>query len=448
LILILMFCFALAGAAETISPAESNPQLTELRENARQAEERGDLAGAERYYVQALKVAEDANLPADQFAAAQHLGRIHWKNDNGAAAVTYMRQAATIVDRHFPADSRSKGVALNNLAIVLRDTGSLDESEQKHLEALHVFQSLNAEENVADTYDGLSEVEIGRGKYALAEEYSKKSLAIQEKRGMENMTTGRTLETLARILVSIGRTKEAEELIPRAEAIFRQNLPSANGDLLPCLDTKAIVLFEQRRFAEAERLWKSVIESAQTARLTPIIVGATYHLAEFYSQTKQYDKAQELFQQLLGPDRNAKLDDVGRALIGGQLAYVLMQQNQGERAEALFQSAVSRVADSPLNASLPYALMCVRYGKLKARQKDWHKAASYLERGMKIQNETIPQSGALAEALEASAQVYRKLSRSDDAKDCQNRAKAIRAALEKPQQTDTVDVGALAAEMR
>jgi tetratricopeptide (TPR) repeat protein len=359
-----------------------------------------------------------------------------------------MRMAATIVDRHFPAEAECRGTALNNLAIVLRDAGTLDEAEQNHLEALRVFKSINADEKVADTYDGLAEVEIGRGNYPHAEEYSKRSLAILEEHGLENTTTGRSLETLARIYVSVGRTREAEGLIPRAEAIFRRNLPSANADLLPCLDTKAIILFDQQRFSEAERLWKSIIESAEAARLPSIMVGATYHLAEFYAQTKQYDKAQELFQQLLGPEPYAKLDEVGRALIGGQLAYVLMQQNKEERAEALFQSAVSRVADSPLNASLPYALMCVRYGKLKARQKDWHKAASYLERGMKIQSETIPQSGALAEALEASAQVYRKLSRPEEAKDCQNRAKAIRAVIEKPHQSDTVDVGALAAEMR
>jgi tetratricopeptide (TPR) repeat protein len=443
-----MICFGLASAAETNSPTGSNSVLSELRENAHRAEKSGDLAEAERYHMQALKAAEDADAPADQFAAAEELGQLHWRKENGPAALTYLRKAATILDRHFPADSRNKGIALNNLAVVLRDTGSLDEAEQKHLEALSVFQRLKADEKLADTYDGLAEVEISLGKYALAEEYSRKSLGIQEKRGVEDATTGRTLETLARILVSVDRNREAEELVHRAEAILQQNLPSANSDLLPCLDTKAVVLFQQRRYSEAERVWKSVIESAQGAGLTAVAFGATYHLAESYTETRQFEQAQELFQRLMGGQAYAKLDEVSRAFIGGQLAYIFMQQNKDDRAESLFQNAVSRVSNSPLNASLPYALICVRYGKLKARKKDWHAAATYLERGMKIQSAAMPQGGALADALETSAQVYRKLSRRDDAKDCQNRAKAIRAVLENPRQSHTIDVGALAAEMR
>jgi tetratricopeptide (TPR) repeat protein len=204
----------------------------------------------------------------------------------------------------------------------------------------------------------------------------------------------------------------------------------------------------QQRFSEAERLWKSIIESAQIARLTPIIVGASYHLADFYAQTKQYDKAQELLEQFWEREPYGKLSELSRAHIGGQLAHVLTQQHEDERAEALFESAVSTLAASPLNTSLTYGIICTRYGKLKARKKDWHKAAIYLERGVKIQSQVIPQSGALAEALESSAQVYRKLSRHDEAKNCRNRAKAIRAALPKPSQPDTVDIGALAAEMR
>ena len=54
----------------------------------------------------------------------------------------------------------------------------------------------------------------------------------------------------------------------------------------------------------------------------------------------------------------------------------------------------------------------------------------------------------MVEALELSAQIYGKLSRRDDAKDCLSRVKAMRAMIESPRPSSTVDVGALAAEMR
>jgi hypothetical protein len=90
----------------------------------------------------------------------------------------------------------------------------------------------------------------------------------------------------------------------------------------------------------------------------------------------------------------------------------------------------------------------LRYAKLKAQHKDWGEAVLYLERGVKIARAVIPQSRVMAEALELSAQIYGKLSRHDDAKNCLNRAKALRATIEKPRPSSTVDVGVLAAEMR
>ncbi len=193
---------------------------------------------------------------------------------------------------------------------------------------------------------------------------------------------------------------------------------------------------------------KSIIESARIAKLTPVVVGATLHLAELHAQLKQYDKALGLFEQLLGPKPYAKPNDLADALIEGQLAHVLMQQHKDERAEALFQSALSTLATSSMNTTISYAFMCTRYGKLKARQKDWQNAVDYLERGLKIESDAIPQSGALVDTLEVTAQVYGKLGRRDDAKNCRNRAKALRGVLDKPGQPNTVDVAALAAEMR
>jgi hypothetical protein len=90
----------------------------------------------------------------------------------------------------------------------------------------------------------------------------------------------------------------------------------------------------------------------------------------------------------------------------------------------------------------------LRYATLKAQHKDWREAIRYLELGVKIESDVIPQSSAMAEALELSAQIYTKLRRHNDAKDCLNRARAIRAVIENPRPSNTVDIGVLAAEMR
>jgi hypothetical protein len=155
-----------------------------------------------------------------------------------------------------------------------------------------------------------------------------------------------------------------------------------------------------------------------------------------------------LLEQLLHRQPYGSPNALTRALMEGNLAYALMQQHKGEQAAALFQSAVSTLAASPASESLGYALICLRYAKLKAQHKEWYEAARYVERGVKIESDVIPRSSAMVEALELSAQIYGKLSRRDDAKDCLSRVKAMRAMIESPRPSSTVDVGALAAEMR
>ena len=386
-----MFCFVLAGADESVGPAGSDLRWSELRHNANAAEDGGDLKAAQQYYLQALQAAVDGSDSSGQFVVAEELGQFYWKKDNAPEAVIYLRMAVTVLQHHFPADSERKGIALRNLGIVLSDTGSLNEAEESLLEALRIFQNFDSHENVATTLDGLALVEVCRGKYSLAEDYVNKSLAILKEHGLENMTTARSLETLARVYATVDRIREAEKIIAHAEAIFRRNLPASNVDLMQCLDTKASLLFEQQRFSEAERLWKSIIESAQSAQPPLVMVDPPYQLSELYTQTKQYGKAQELLEQLLRPKPNGSPSELSRALIGGQLAYVLMQQHKAEQADALFQSALSTIAASPSNESLGYAIICLRYAKLKAQHKDWGEAVLYLERGVKIATAVIPQ---------------------------------------------------------
>jgi tetratricopeptide (TPR) repeat protein len=254
--------------------------------------------------------------------------------------------------------------------------------------------------------------------------------------------------TLARVYATVGRIPDAEKVLSQAEAIFRESPPSSSGDLIQCLDVKASLLFAQQRVSEAERLWKSIIESERTAQPPILILNPPYHLAELYVQTKEYGKAQQLLEQLLSSQGSGIPNALTRALMEGKLAYALMQQHKDAQADALFQSAASTIGASPESESLGYALICLRYAKLKAQHKDWNEAARYVERGVKIESDVMPQSTLTVEALELSAQIYGKLGRHEAAKDCLNRAKTLRAAFDKPQASSTVDVQTLAAEMR
>jgi eukaryotic-like serine/threonine-protein kinase len=206
LILILMFCFALASAGEPVGPEGSNAASSELRQNANAAADKGDFKAAEQYYLQAIQAAVDAGDPSGQLVVAEKLGQLYWRMDKAPAAVTYMRLAVAVLRHNFPAVSKLKGTVLRNLGVVLSETGSLNEAEESLLEALQVFQNLDSHEEVAATYNSLALVEIYRGKYTVAEDYAQKSLAILKEHGLENMTTARCLATLARIYAVFGRT--------------------------------------------------------------------------------------------------------------------------------------------------------------------------------------------------------------------------------------------------
>jgi Flp pilus assembly protein TadD len=142
LILILMFCFALASADESVGPARSNLMWSELRSNVK---------AAEQYYLQAVQAAADGGDSFGKFLVAEELGQFYWKRNNGPAALTYLRMAVTLLRHHSRADSEVKGTALSNLGIVLGDTGSLNEAEETLSEALQIFQNLDSHEKVSAT---------------------------------------------------------------------------------------------------------------------------------------------------------------------------------------------------------------------------------------------------------------------------------------------------------
>jgi len=108
---------------------------------------------------------------------------------------------------------------------------------------------------LAYTYNNYAALCHSQGKYAFAENYYQKALAINEKNcGIDSLEVGQNLHNLAIVYSAKLRYDEAEPLYQRSIAIKEKHLGAEHKDLLSNLKNYARLLKALKRDEEAERM--------------------------------------------------------------------------------------------------------------------------------------------------------------------------------------------------
>jgi tetratricopeptide (TPR) repeat protein len=159
-------------------------------------------------------------------AALQYAQRKH------ATAETLYRQALKAAETVFGPQSHEVALLLNNLGVLLADTGRAHEAGS-HLErALAICQVAPPPDHpdVARALTNLAAFHTTTGAYAKAEPLFHRALAIAENRlGPESRLVGKILAEYAVLLRKTKRKNEAKRLETRAEAIQQQHAPEDLG---------------------------------------------------------------------------------------------------------------------------------------------------------------------------------------------------------------------------
>ena len=151
---------------------------------------------------------------------------------------------------------------LNNLAMLLKDTGRPGEAELVMRRALGISRATGEPtDNLTKELNGLALILMDQHKWDEAEELLQEALALdRDEEGEGAASTGRDLHHLALLRVSTGRFREAEPLTRRALEIARTVHGPSHPKTARRLQILSGILREAGRADEAEPLAREALE--------------------------------------------------------------------------------------------------------------------------------------------------------------------------------------------
>ena len=184
-----------------------------------------------------------------------------------------------------------------------------------------------------------------RARYAEAEPLYQRALAIREQHlGPLHPDTAISLNNLAELYDTQGKSGQAEPLYVRALAIFEQLLGPLHPNTAQSLNNLADLYETQGKYERAEPLYQRAlaINEQQLGPEHPNTASSLYNLAGLYWTQGQYEQAEPLLERALAI-REQHLGeahpDTASSLNGLALLYKI--QGKYERAEPLYQRALA-----------------------------------------------------------------------------------------------------------
>lgn len=261
-------------------------------------QERHDLAEAERFYREALRIYEAASGPLSPMVA-QGMNKLA-----GILYETYRLDEAEKLYRRALKIRAKDPAIINSLAGLLRDKGQLATAERLYRRALRIQKAELGPDhpNTAGTLSNLAGVLYYAGRLDEAEGLYQRALEIDEKwLGSSHPNVAQDLNNLALVLAKANRTAEAEPLLRRALAIDEQIFGPDHPSVATDLNNLAQVLASTNRTAEAEHLLRRAlaIDEAALGPYHPSVAIRLNNLANLLKATTRLADAEKMKQRAL-----------------------------------------------------------------------------------------------------------------------------------------------------
>ncbi|MFO0837618.1 MAG: serine/threonine-protein kinase [Phycisphaerae bacterium] len=269
-------CLIARGADEEAEPLVAaadgdDDQVTraaQLRLNGELAEQRGDLAGAEKAYREALSLYEASVGPRDHRCAMMRndLALVLSDRGNPAAAKPMFEQVLAEYSRIFGPETPKSATVLSNLGLTCRALGEFDAAER------HLRRSLAIRERIlpathVDVAAGLNNLAWfleGRERFGESVELYRQALEIlRQTAGESHPHYVMCLTSLARTLGRCGERSEAIDAYQRVVAA--QRVKSRPVDLANSLAAMGLLQLEIGMPVEAEASLREALAIRQTA---------------------------------------------------------------------------------------------------------------------------------------------------------------------------------------
>ncbi|MHB9139471.1 MAG: tetratricopeptide repeat protein, partial [Victivallaceae bacterium] len=229
------------------------------------------------------------------------------------------------------------------LAYFLLNLARWQDAEQEFRMALDNARALENDDLTSRTMNGLARLLMSTARYAEAEPLFRESLVIDERtHGDNHPRVAIRLNNLARLLQDTNRLTEAEPLMRRALKINEQNCGTDHPMVATILNNLAQLLQDSNRLADAEPLMRRALEIDEHSygKDHPTVAIRLNNLALLLQVTNRLSDAEPLMKRELEIDERSYGKDhptVARDL--NNLASLLKDANHLAEAEPLMKRA-------------------------------------------------------------------------------------------------------------
>ncbi len=269
-----------------------------------------------------------------------------------------------------------------------------------------------------------------RARYEEAEPLLKRVLAIYKQHlGATHPMTASSLNNLATLYYQQGKYEKAELLLVRALAIREQLLGTEHPDTAISLNSLAALYQAQGKYEQAEPLLQRVlaINEQRLGAMHPLTAIGLNNLAAIYYTQGKYEQAEPLlkralaiYEQQLGaehPDTATGLDN---------LAELYRAQGKYEQAEPLFQRALA-IYEQQLGATHPDTAQSLNnLAELYRAQGKYEQAELLFQRALAIREQQLgAEHPETAQSLNNLSELYYTQGKYEQAEPLLKRALAI-----------------------
>ena len=259
---------------------------------------------------------------------------------------------------------RAQASLLLNMATFLHTQGRYEASELKAVDSIKIFEQLYGSAHPYTLSAMASHAASMQllGRYQDAMLLQRQILQSRESvLGIGHRATLESLNALGFVLQSLGQYREAEE-IHRRELLEKQRLLKKQPhdidmqvDVLIAKENVARVLSNQRRFAEAEHLYREAlnIHERLLGRLHPGVFITRGELASTVKDQDRLNEAEQMYLDLL-KDRVEVLGDrhPTTLITLTNLATIAARQGNHQKAESMYRDAL-RISEETLGVYHP-----------------------------------------------------------------------------------------------
>jgi tetratricopeptide (TPR) repeat protein len=421
----------IALTATTAAQSVVTKNIAELLAAGQRCQSEGRYAEAENTFSAAVAAARATSEYHALARSMNYLASVKQIRGDYSAAEELYRAAIQICDRYRLPPQENAAILVNE-GRLFSAQGRFDMAAAAARQSLEIHESELGPHHpsVSDSLDVLGWISIRRARYAEAEELYARSVAIREDVGDEAALAG-TLNDLAFLLQSLGRTSDAERYYLRVLEIRRRLLGPGDAEVADTIIRLAEVYRASRRFAKAEPLLTGalpVIEKVFGPDHSRV-ANACNNLGVLYCDERRFADALPLFERALRIyEKTYGETHLHVASVLSNIALIQTAQRRYHEAELSYLRAldIEQRTAGPEHPDL--ASMLNNLGQVYFSEHRYADAQAAFARAIAIwERSDTPSHPNIAGCLTNYAAALRKLHRNKDAAEAEARAAAVLA---------------------